>query len=382
MLRRRQVAGLSGVVLELLAMDFMAQAISLARLALGQASPNPAVGAVVVRNGVIVGQGYTEPPGSRHAEIVALEQAGEAARGGEMYVTLEPCCTQGRTLPCTGAIIAAGISHVRVAGLDPNPQVSGRGAAELEGHGVSTHVGEHEADAREVTEAYAKHVTTGLPFVTAKFAMSLDGKIATRTGDSKWISDEESRRYVHSLRFVTDAIMVGINTLLADDPRLTSRCCGRGGRTRHQPLRVIVDGKGRTPPSARVFGEPGRTLLALGRQLDAGERAAYGGMAADIAELPAGDGLVDLRGLLRMLGQRDVTSILVEGGGVLLGSLFDLGLVDKVIAFVSSIIIGGAAAETAVAGDGVETVARATRLQRVSVETRDRDVMITGYVGD
>jgi diaminohydroxyphosphoribosylaminopyrimidine deaminase/5-amino-6-(5-phosphoribosylamino)uracil reductase len=363
-------------------MDYMAQAISLARLALGQASPNPAVGAVVVRDGVVVGQGYTQPPGSHHAEIVALEQAGDAARGGELYVTLEPCCHQGRTPPCTGAIIGAGVAEVHMAGLDPNPLVSGRGEAELRANGIRTHVGEHEEDAREITEAYSKYITTGVPFVTAKFAMSLDGKIATRSGDSKWISSEESRKYVHSLRFVTDAIMVGVNTLLADDPRLTSRCRGNGGRTHRQPLRVIVDGKGRTSPAARIFGEPGRTLLALGTRMGPDEREAFSGKDAELVELPTDEGLVDLKELLRVLGERDVTSVLVEGGGILLGSLFDLGLVDKVIAFISPIVIGGAEAETPVAGVGVDKVAESVHLRRVMTKTWERDVMVTGYVRD
>ena len=207
------------------AMDYMERAICLAKLALGQVSPNPAVGAIVVRDGVIVGQGYTQPPGSWHAEVMALNQAGEQARGAVMYVTLEPCCHYGRTPPCTQALIAAGISEVHLAMLDPNPLVCGRGKAELEKAGIRTYLGEHEAEAREINEAYTKYITTGLPFVTAKFAMSLDGKIATKTGDSRWISGREARRYVHYLRYTSDAIMAGVNTILADDPQLTSRCC-------------------------------------------------------------------------------------------------------------------------------------------------------------
>jgi len=169
-------------------MDYMEQALSLARLAMGQVSPNPAVGAVIVKGGKVVGQGYTQPPGSPHAEVVALKQAGERARGGVMYVTLEPCCRHGRTPPCTRAIITAGITEVHLSMLDPNPLVSGRGQEELEGEGIRTYVGEHEAEAKQINEAYAKFITTGMPFVTVKFAISLDGKIATKSGDSKWIA--------------------------------------------------------------------------------------------------------------------------------------------------------------------------------------------------
>ena len=211
----------------------MGQALSLAKLALGQVSPNPAVGAVVVKNDTVVGQGYTQPPGSWHAEISALKQAGEKARGSVMYVTLEPCCHYGQTPPCTQTIIDAGITEVHLAMIDPNPLVSERGKNELEKEGIKVYAGEHEEEAREINEAYIKFITTGIPFVTAKFAMSLDGKIATGSGDSKWISGEEARKYVHNLRYTADAIMAGVNTILADDPQLTTRCCGgRGGIAR------------------------------------------------------------------------------------------------------------------------------------------------------
>ena len=362
-------------------MDYMEQALSLAKLALGQASPNPAVGAVVVKEGVVVGQGYTQPPGSHHAEVLALKQAGEQAGGGVMYVTLEPCCHHGRTPPCTGAIISAGIREVHMAMLDPNPSVSGRGKDELERESIEIYLGEHEEEAKEINEAYTKFITTGIPFVTAKFAVSLDGKIATRKGDSRWISGREARKYVHCLRYTTDAIMAGVNTLLADDPHLTTRCSGgRGGTARKQPLRVIVDGKGRTPLTAQVFNEPGRTLLALGRTATLKEKAAFAQAGAEILESPTAEGLVDLEKLLRALGEREITSVLVEGGGILLGSLFDRWLVDKVIAFIAPIIIGGEVAKTAVAGRGVSKVAESFRLERVRVEKLGDDLMVSGYV--
>ncbi len=362
-------------------MDYMEQAISSAKLALGQVSPNPAVGAIVVKNGVVVGQGYTQPPGSSHAEVVALNQAGEQARDGVMYVTLEPCCHHGRTPPCSQAIITAGIAEVHLAILDPNPLVSGKGREELEKAGIKTYVGEHEEDAEEIIEAYTKFITTGMPFVTVKFAMSLDGKIATRSSDSKWISGSEARRYVHYLRHTTDAIMVGVNTILVDDPQLTSRCGDKGGRTRKQPLRIIVDSKGRTPLTARVFGEPGKTLLALDKHVKPQKEKVFTQSGVDLLKLPSDEGLVDLERLLKVLGEQGIASVLVEGGGVLLGSLFDHGLVDKVIVFIAPIIIGGEEARTAVGGKGVDKVVDSIKLERVSTRNCDQDLMFIGYTG-
>lgn len=359
----------------------MEQALSLAKLALGQVSPNPAVGAVIVKNDIVVGQGYTQPPGSGHAEVVALKQAGKKARGGVLYVTLEPCCHYGRTPPCTQAIIAAGIAEVHLAILDVNPLVSGRGKNELEGEGIRVYLGEHGKEAKEINQAYTKFITTSLPFVTVKFAMSLDGKIATRSGDSRWISGDEARKYVHKLRYTSDAVMAGVNTVLVDDPRLTARGgSGSGGTARKQPLRVIVDGKGRTPLTARLFNEHGKTLLALGKLLTPGEKAAFAQVGAELLELPSSGGRVDLEKLLAALGQREITSVLVEGGGTLLGSLFDGNLVDKVIAFIAPIIIGGKDAKTAVSGKGVDKMVNSLKLERVSLEKFGKDFMVSGYV--
>ncbi|MFC2051336.1 bifunctional diaminohydroxyphosphoribosylaminopyrimidine deaminase/5-amino-6-(5-phosphoribosylamino)uracil reductase RibD [Chloroflexota bacterium] len=361
-------------------MDYMKQALSLATLSLGQVSPNPAVGALVVKDGEVVGQGYTQPPGSWHAEVMALKQAGEKARGGVMHVTLEPCCCHGRTPPCTQAIIDAGISEVHLAMIDPNPLVSGRGEDALEKEGIKTYVGEHEREAKVINEAYAKFITTGMPFVTAKFAVSLDGKIATRNGDSKWISGSEARKYVHYLRYTTDAIMAGANTVIADDPHLTCRQGGRGGEVRRQPLRVIVDGRGRIPSTARVFSKPGKVLLALGKLVKSERQEAFAHLGAELLELPSEGGPVDLERLLKVLGEREITSVLVEGGGILLGSLFDYGLVDKVVAFIAPIIIGGEEARTAVAGKGVDKVVDAIKLERINVEKFGEDSMISGYI--
>ncbi len=363
-------------------MDYMEQALSLAKLALGQVSPNPAVGAAIVKDDVVVGQGYTQAPGSSHAEIVALEQAGEAAKGSKMYVALEPCCHYGRTPPCSQAIITAGIAEVHMAMLDPNPLVSGKGKEELEKAGIKTFVGEHMKEAKGINEAYTRFITTGLPFITAKMAMSLDGKIATRSGDSRWISSPEARQYVHSLRSKSDAIMTGANTIIADDPQLTARCCGgRGGAVKKQPLRVIVDGKGKTQLTARVFTEPGETLLVLGRKASKDEKEAYKKVGAGLLELPSEEGYIDLEKLMKALGERQITSVLVEGGSNLLGSLFDQGLVDKVIVFIAPIIIGGEAAKTVVGGKGVDKVVDSLKIENITEECFGQDIMITGYLG-
>ena len=359
----------------------MLQALSLARLALGNVSPNPAVGAVIVKNGKVVGQGYTQPPGSDHAEIVALKEAGNAAKGATMYVTLEPCCHYGRTPPCTKALIKAGIKEVFVAMLDPNPLVAGKGETELEKAGITVNVGSHENEAREIIEAYCKYITRKIPFITAKFAMSLDGKIATRTGDSKYISGDESRRHVHSLRFVHDAIMVGVNTVLNDDPQLTVRCCINGGLPHRQPLRIVVDAEAKTPASARIFHEPGKVLIAVGENASTDRKYDYEQLGADVIVLPVKKGLVDLASLLQSLGDRQITSVLVEGGGTLLGTLFDAGMVDKVIAFIAPVIIGGKKALTPVAGKGVESVIDSIKLERVSFSPFGSDIMISGYAG-
>jgi diaminohydroxyphosphoribosylaminopyrimidine deaminase/5-amino-6-(5-phosphoribosylamino)uracil reductase len=336
---------------------------------------------VVVRDGLIAGFGHTQPPGSAHAETMALRQAGARAKGATMYVTLEPCCHHGRTPPCTQAIIDAGISEVHLALIDPNPLVSGKGLKVLKTAGIKTFVGQYEERAREINEGYIKYITTSIPFVIAKFAMSLDGKIATKTGESKWISNEESLKFVHYLRHIVDAVMVGANTVVVDDPQLSARgCSGKGGKTKLQPLRVIVDGRGRTPTSARVFKEPGKTLVAVAKPFNAKEAERFRKTGAEIVELPAEKGVIDLKELLTVLGKREVTSVLVEGGSGLFGSLFDGGLIDKVLAFVSPIIVGGDGAKSAVGGNGVKKIADALRLTRVKIMEFGDDVLISGYV--
>ena len=355
----------------------MELALSLARRALGSVSPNPAVGAVVVKDGEVLGEGWTQPPGEAHAEVMALAQAGQRAAGATLYTTLEPCNHHGRTPPCTQAIIDAGIAEVHSAMADPNPNVPGDGQSRLQEAGLKTVAGEREQEARKVVEDYLKFVTTGLPFVTAKFAMSLDGKIATRTGDSRWITGPEARRYAHGLRATHDAIMVGINTVLADDPRLTARH-DEGTALVEQPLRIVVDSRGRTPDDARLLDQPGQTIVAVATA-DSSKRSSLLDRGVDVEELPAEDGSVDLSALLGRLGGREITSVLVEGGGALLGSLFDLRLVDKVVAFVAPTIIGGSGAPAPVAGAGVERVAEAVCLKRVETQQFGPDLAIIGY---
>jgi diaminohydroxyphosphoribosylaminopyrimidine deaminase/5-amino-6-(5-phosphoribosylamino)uracil reductase len=356
----------------------MERALSVARQALGTTSPNPAVGALVVKDHTVLGEGFTLPPGQDHAEVVALKQAGEASRGASLYVTLEPCCNYGRTPPCTQAIIAAGISEVHVAAKDPNPRVNGRGAAELEAAGIRVYSGEQEEEAGELYEAFARHINTGMPFVTAKFAMSLDGKIATHTGDSKWITGAPARSYGQGMRRACDAIMVGANTIMRDNPQLTSRDDG-GRPLERQPLRVVLDSKAGTPPDARLLQEPGHTLIAateppedrVAALLDAG---------AEVLRLPSTRaGRVDLCALLETLGARGVVSLLVEGGGGVLGTMLDAKLIDKVQAFIGPVLIGGSKARAPIEGVGAELMADTLKLEHTRLEKIGPDWLITAY---
>ena len=359
-------------------MDYMERALSLARMAVGNTSPNPAVGAVIVKDELIVGEGYTQPPGSDHAEIVALKQAGDSGKGATMYVTLEPCCFTGRTPPCTEAIIERGIAEVHIATLDPNPKVDGGGRDELKDAGIGVVVGERAEEARELNEAYFKYITTGQPFVTVKFAVSLDGKIATWSGDSHWISCEESRKFIHGLRRASDAVMIGVNTVILDDPRLTAR----DKPVEKYPLRVIVDSKLRTPPTARVFSEPGRTIVAAAVGVDPDMVRELEEAGAEVLQLKPWKTLVDLNDLFEELGRRGITSVLVEGGSTLLGSLFDGGMVDKVVAFIATVIIGGEDAKSAVGGQGANRIGQALQLRDIKIERCGKDVMVIGYLNE
>ncbi|NPA90705.1 MAG: bifunctional diaminohydroxyphosphoribosylaminopyrimidine deaminase/5-amino-6-(5-phosphoribosylamino)uracil reductase RibD [Chloroflexi bacterium] len=359
--------------------DYMQRALELARTRVGRTSPNPTVGAVIVKDGRIVGEGVHWRAGEPHAEVNALREAGEEARGATMYVTLEPCSHHGRTPPCVDAIIAAGIREVHIATIDPNPQVAGRGKAILEAAGIRVVLGEHEEEARRLNEAFMHWITTRRPFVIAKFAMSLDGKIATRTGASRWISGEEARAWVHTLRDQVDAILVGANTVLADDPRLTTRLPKPDV---HHPVRVILDSRGRVPLTARVFSPhlPGETWVMTTEAMPQEHRRALEAQGVRVHVLPAREERVDVGALLAFLGEQEITSLLVEGGPTVLGAFFDEGRVNKVHAVIAPLIIGGEEAPTAVAGRGVEHPAQAPRLQEVTVERLGEDVLVTGYL--
>ena len=362
----------------------MDRAIALARSAFGTTSPNPAVGAVVVKEDVVLGEGHTLPPGSSHAEVVALQQAGAAAAGAALYVSMEPCCIQGRTPPCTKAIVDAGITQVHVATIDPNPRVAGRGLEELKAAGIQVVRGSRENEALDLYEAFAKHINTGIPFVIAKYAASLDGKTATRSGDSRWITGDKARQHVHKMRRGCDAIMVGVNTVLRDNPQLTARQPD-GTLYRHQPLRVVLDSKCCTPADAAILAQEGNTLIVV---VDPpGENAlALQAAGAEILHLPATDSgpaadseMVDIGRLLGCLGSRGIVSLLSEGGSTVLGTLFRLRLVDKVAAFIAPAIIGGASTPSAVGGIGAEDMSQILRLERSKVEVLGDDVLITGY---
>jgi diaminohydroxyphosphoribosylaminopyrimidine deaminase/5-amino-6-(5-phosphoribosylamino)uracil reductase len=360
--------------------DFMQRALELARAAMGATSPNPTVGAVIVRDGEIVGEGFTQPPPGDHAEVVALKQADKSARGAALYVTLEPCPHVGRTPPCADAIIEAGIAEVHYAMADPDPQVDGRGHRKLEDAGIAVHAGEGDAEARRINEAFIKHRAKGTPFVIAKFAASLDGRIAAASGDSRWVSGPQSRDWAHDLRTKVDAILVGSSTVVIDDPLLTARPGDQDAE--RQPLRVVVDSRGRTPPMARVLTGPARTLVATVERAPSasgGWRASLRAAGAEILNFPAVDGRVDLLALLRELAGRDVLSLLVEGGGVMLGGFFDRGLVDKVHAVIAPMIIGAEDAPAAVAGQGAYRMADALRLRDITVERLGDDLLVTGY---
>jgi len=344
----------------------MRRALALARRGVGKTSPNPVVGAALVKNGHVIGEGWHKRAGGPHAEVFALRKltrrAGPARPTNDLtlYVTLEPCSTWGKTPPCTDAIIAAGVKRVVVAARDPNPKHNGRGLRILRHAGIRVEAGLLAEEATRLNEVFNKWITTGLPLVIAKAAMSLDGKIATRTGDSKWITSETARREAHKLRASADAIMVGANTVIRDDPQLTLRHGVRG----KQPWRVVVDARGRAPIKTKLFTDVHRkhTIILTTNLSSPRWRRRLVLLGIDVVIVKQSGGCMDLRAALRELGKRNVTSVLTEGGGELLGSLFDARLVDKVALFYAPIVVGGRGAVTAVAGEGVAAIRSVVRL--------------------
>ncbi len=357
---------------------YMQMALDLAARARGRTSPNPMVGAVVVRDDRVIGEGYHARAGEPHAEVLALHAAGEASRSATLYVNLEPCCHHGRTGPCTELVISAGVKRVVVAMKDPNPLVAGRGIERLRGAGLAVTVGVLAAEAAGLNEVFIKYITTKMPFVVAKAAMSLDGRIATRTGKSRWITGPAARSYGHQLRDWYDAIMVGAGTVLADDPLLTARLPDGGGR---DPVRIVLDSTARTPLEARVLGRhsAARTIIVATTAAPAERLAAL--RQAGAQTLAAGDGpRVDLKELMKELGRQGITSVLIEGGAEVHGSALAAGIVDKVVWFVAPRIIGGRTAPGPVGGAGVDEPDQAVLLEQVTVNRFGADICIEGYI--
>lgn len=356
---------------------FMQMAIREAGKGIGKTSPNPAVGAVVVRDGEVVGKGYHRRAGTPHAEVHALNAAGDKARGATLYVTLEPCNHTGRTPPCTQAILASGVKRLVVGMADPNPTVAGGGCAFLASRGVSV-TSDVLADAcRDLNLPFIKHITTGLPWVIMKAGVSLDGRIATRTGHSGWITGERSRREVHRLRNRVDAILVGITTALDDDPSLTTRLPGRRGR---DPLRVVLDTHLRLPPACKMLRQTSGagTWIFCGPDAEHRQARALADAGAMVKPVPlARDGGLDLKEVLLTLGRAMVTSVLVEGGCLVHGAFVRQRLVDQVSLFLAPLFIGGDGVPV-VDGLGVDRVGDAGRLEGVRTRRFGEDVLIEG----
>ena len=352
---------------------YMTMAISLAGMAEGRTSPNPLVGAVLVNGGRIVGKGYHKRSGLPHAEVNAIKSAGAKAKGSTLYVTLEPCDHHGRTPPCTDAIIKSGIKRVVIAMKDPNPLNDGRGIRKLNKHGIKTEVGVLKGEAAAINRPFIKFITKRLPLVRVKMAESMDGKIATKSGDSKWITGERSRLYVHRLRSKVDAVMVGIGTVLKDDPLLLSRIPGS-----KQPIRVVVDSSLSASVASKIFrsADAHSVVIATTKKADfkKAERLAARGISILFCKIK--DGGVDLRDLLKKLSWLGITDLLVEGGGELVASLVENKLVDQFLFFIAPMIIGGRSAKTAVEGRGVNRIREALRLKNLSMRLFDGDILI------
>ena len=357
----------------------MQLALEESRSALGWSSPNPAVGAVVVHDGEIVGIGRTQLPGGDHAEVVALRMAGDRARGAVVFVTLEPCSHEGSTAACTAALIGAGVSAVKYSIADPDPNVNGAGQLSLEAAGIIVEVGDGADEVAEQLEGYLHQRRTGRPFVIVKYAASLDGRIAASSGDSRWVSGPETLNWVHEKRAGLDAIVIGSGTIVIDDPELTARP-GESTEGVHQPLRVVADSRGRMSESSRVLTGPAKTLIATTEISSREWRKGMVEAGAEVLVLPSYAGRVDLDALIQSLGARGALTVLFEGGGVLLGTLFDRRLVDRVQAIIAPIVIGAAEAPAAVSGRGVTLMAQVPRLKDLTVTRLGDDTLFSGLL--
>lgn len=354
--------------------DYMREALSLAKNGMGRTSPNPMVGAVVVKDLKIVGKGFHKKAGEPHAEIYALNEAGEKAEGGTLYVTLEPCAHFGRTGPCADAVIKAKISRIVVAMLDPNPKVAGKGIKKLEEAGIEVTLGTLEDEAKKLNEVFCKWITTGIPFVNLKIAMTLDGKIATKTGESKWITGEKSRAKSHELRNITDGIIVGINTVIADNPNLTTRLENTNCKN---PIRIILDSNAKIPLNSKVLTDTqAKTIVVAAESADIDKLNAIKNTVAEV--LICGKERVDIKKLLKVLGEREITSLLVEGGGEVHYSFVEQKLFDRVYAFIAPKILGGRESHLAVAGVGFDSLSEAALLDNIEVQKLGADILITG----
>ncbi len=358
---------------------FMAEAIELARRATGRTHPNPLVGCVIVRGDSVVGRGYHARAGTDHGEVAAIKDADCDLTGCDLYVNHEPCCHVGRTPPCTDAILKAGIGRVIVGTIDPDPRVSGKGLEILREAGVEVLCGVLEEESRRLNTPFFTYINHHRPFVAAKWAMSLDGKIATHKGDSAWITSEDARLRVHHLRNTHDAILVGTSTVLGDNPRLTCRI--EGGR---DPVRFVVDARLQAPPDHKIFNlseSRASTIVLTGPDAPDDRRRQLLDQGVLLSEVEVDDrGWLTSRGILDAIYEHQLTSVLVEGGGALLGSLFDAGLVDYAYAFIAPRLIGGAHAPTPLDGRGISAISESFFIEEPTVESLPPDLLIHGYV--
>ena len=360
----------------------MTLALRLAAKGQGTTSPNPMVGAVVVRQGRIIGQGFHLRPGTPHAEILALRQAGKQAQGATLYVTLEPCChLEKRTPPCVPEILRSCVRRVVIAMQDPNPSVKGKGTAALRRAGLSVTVGVARSEAEELNKSYCHWMRMGRPYVTLKAGMTLDGKLATETGESRWITSTASRREVHQLRAAVDAILVGVGTILADDPSLTARSGARLDTfAPRQPLRIVVDSRLRTPFKAQVLAQQdkAKTIIATTAAAPAARRAVLQKKGIEILTLPALQGRVSLPALLEELGRRGILSVLVEGGGGINAGLLKEKLVDHIRLYMAPLLLGGQNAKGLIGGNSPTQLSRAISLRHVVARSVGHDLVVEG----
>tara|TARA_B110000116_G_C16791953_1_gene564302 strand:+ start:1439 stop:2521 length:1083 start_codon:yes stop_codon:yes gene_type:complete len=357
-------------------MDFIKLALDQARQAIGLSYPNPAVGAVVIKNSEIIGTGFTQKQGGNHAEIMAIETAKESCENSTLYVTLEPCSHFGKTPPCTERIIQSGIKKVVYGIKDPNPLVCGEGLANLQKANIIIEQTPISSSIKTFYEAYIQFHTLKKPFVSGKFAASLDGKISTLSGESKWITNEYSRAKAHEIRTSSDVVIVGINTILQDDSRLTARKKD-GSEYEFQPLRVILDSNGKIPKKAKVFKNPSKTLVAY-NNISKDKKRFFENEGINSIQL-AKDNRVDVNKLIDYLYSESKYQILVEGGSQILGSFFNLQLIDKIYAFISPIIIGGDKTPSAVGGLGAINMSDIIKLDKIKIESFASDILLTGY---